>query len=115
MADLISRDEFVMHLADIQYGEAPTGREGEDIGYQTGVYAGLDMAYVALMRFPAADVRPMHNAEWKRPSEATPRSWIFRCNRCNDIAYYPIPKGHVARCGYKYCPNCGAHMREVQR
>lgn len=33
----ISRDEFATHLCDIQYGEAPTGREGEDISYQTGV------------------------------------------------------------------------------
>lgn len=59
MADFISRDEFAEHLADIQYGEAPTGRTGENIDYQNGVYAGLDMAYVALKQFPAADVRPV--------------------------------------------------------
>lgn len=56
MADFISRDDFAKHLADIQYGEAPTGRTGENIDYQNGVYAGFDMAYVALKQFPAADV-----------------------------------------------------------
>lgn len=56
MGNYISRDEFAKYLADIQYGEATTGRTGENIDYQNGVYAGLDMAYVALKRFPAADV-----------------------------------------------------------
>lgn len=55
MDDFISREEFAANLADIQYGEAPTGRAGENIDYQNGVYAGFDMAYVALMRFPAAN------------------------------------------------------------
>lgn len=54
--DFISRDEFAEHLADIQLGEVPTGRTGENIDYQNGVYAGFDMAYVALKQFPAADV-----------------------------------------------------------
>lgn len=56
MGNYISLDEFAKYLADIQYGEAPTGRTGENIDYQNGVYAGFDMAYVALKRFPAADV-----------------------------------------------------------
>lgn len=59
MADYISRDDFAKHLDDIQHGEAPTGRTGENIDYQKGVCAGFDMAYIALKRFPAADVRPV--------------------------------------------------------
>lgn len=54
--DFIRRDEFAKHLADIQLGEAPTGRTGENIDYQNGVCAGFDMAYVALKQFPSADV-----------------------------------------------------------
>lgn len=49
-------------------------------------------------------------SEWERPEEATPRSWIFRCKRCKDISYWPIPKGHKAICGYRLCPHCGATM-----
>ena len=63
MADFISRDKFAKYLADIQYGEAPTGRTCENIDYQNGVYAGLDMAYVALKQFPAANVQPVVREE----------------------------------------------------
>ena len=99
MGNYISRDEFAKYLADIQYGEAPTGRTGENIDYQNGVYAGFDMAYVALERFPAADVRPVRRGKWIDHQEGR---WIYaKCSECETV--------HDVRSNF--CPNCGADMR----
>lgn len=62
---------------------------------------------------PAADVRPVVSAEWERPKGSTPRSWIFVCSKCGDRAYFPVPKYFPKGCGYSFCPNCGADMREA--
>ena len=67
----------------------------------------------ALNRVPAADVRPVVSAEWERPKGSTPRSWIFVCSKCGDRAYFPVPKYFPKGCGYSFCPNCGADMREA--
>lgn len=63
---------------------------------------------------PSADVRPVVSAEWERPKGSTPRSWIFVCSKCGDRAYFPVPKYFPKGCGYNFCPNCGADMREVK-
>lgn len=68
----------------------------------------------ALRNLRAADVRPVVSAEWERPKGSTPRSWIFVCSKCGDRAYFPVPKYFPKGCGYSFCPNCGADMREVQ-
>lgn len=62
---------------------------------------------------PAADVRSVVSAEWERPKGSTPRSWIFVCSKCGDRAYFPVPKYFPKGCGYSFCPNCGADMREA--
>lgn len=102
MVDFISRDEFAKYLADIQYGEAPTGRTGENIDYQNGVYAGLDMAYVALKKFPAADVRPVVHGEWmyEEPNGANNFKGCYWCDKCHQ------PISHKKN----FCPNCGCAM-----
>lgn len=65
-----------------------------------------------IVSIPAADVQPVVSAEWERPKGSTPRSWIFVCSKCGDRAYFPVPKYFPKGCGYKFCPNCGADMRE---
>lgn len=101
MADFINREEFAVHLADIQYGEAPTGRTGQNIDYQNGVYAGLDMAYVALNRFPAADVRSVKIGHYVSNGMGD-----SSCSECGE-KYLDITK--------RFCPNCGANMREIKK
>lgn len=103
MADYISRDEFAEYLADIQYGEAPTGRTGENIDYQNGVYAGLDMAYVALKQFQAADVRPVVRGKWKHDGSDWKNRFI--CDQCGYKWFFEAEEA-------RFCPNCGADMRE---
>lgn len=95
MADYISRDDFAKHLADIQYGEAPTGRTGENIDYKNGVYAGFDMAYVALKQFPAADVRPVVKSRWIEIDD------YVLCANCGVAEHSP---------NKNYCHNCGCAM-----
>lgn len=46
-----------------------------------------------------------------------PKSGQFQCSVCHRIAYDPQPtrlEGWVKRCRYKFCPNCGADMRNEQ-
>lgn len=44
-------------------------------------------------------------------------SYIFKCSCCGKNAYFVHGKGRGRNCenrycGYDYCPNCGADMRE---
>ena len=62
----------------------------------------------ALIAIPAADVRPVVHARWKK-SYADPvafgeRPFFRYCSECHEATVYR----------YNYCPNCGADMREVQ-
>ena len=65
----------------------------------------------ALDDLPAATVRPVVPSEWERPEGVTPRSWVFRCKQCGNVAYWPVPKNQKAVCGYPLCPFCGANMK----
>lgn len=52
------------------------------------------------------------HGEWIE-EEKRPKGMRFICSECAKIAYFPQPtrdKKWVKRCGYKYCPNCGAIM-----
>lgn len=69
--------------------------------------------YQKIEELPAADVRPVVQGAWERPKGSTTRSWIFVCSKCGDRAYFPVPKYFPKGCGYSFCPNCGADMREV--
>ena len=105
MADYISRDDFAKHLSDIQYGEAPTGRTGENIDYKNGVYAGFDMAYVALKQFPAADVRPVVKGHWI-VDKAFDGCQLLQCDQCKSMMW------NHEEATPNFCHNCGADMRE---
>ena len=44
------------------------------------------------------------------------RSAKFLCSVCGGLAYYPQPtrdESWQKCCPYKYCPNCGAAMRDI--
>ena len=111
--DFISRDEFANHLADIQFGEAPTGRTGENIDYQNGVYAGFDMAYVALKQFPAADVRQVVKASWKKDnSYPGPGLMNLRCSVCGGFGG-TWKDNTLPSMLYNFCPTCGAYMEKM--
>lgn len=98
MADYISRDYAVENMENFPW----------DTEHDKNAAIHLVRELV-----PAADVRPVVSAEWERPKGSTPRSWIFVCSKCGDRAYFPVPKYFPKGCGYSFCPNCGADMREA--
>ena len=48
--------------------------------------------------------------KWLRLEDSTKKSYIWRCSVCRDKCYFVSGTG---RCGYKYCPNCGAEMEKT--
>ena len=59
--------------------------------------------------YPLSD--SVRHGHWVEENTRT-HSMQFKCSECGRIAYYP--QNHHStepkRCGYAYCPNCGARM-----
>ena len=55
-------------------------------------------------------------AYWKKDNNR-PKSTMYRCSECGDIAYSTpqCRKKDIIGCTYKYCPNCGANMNVEER
>ena len=53
---------------------------------------------------PAADVEPVVRGEWQKVYENTTFGAMYRCSTCGETTF------NVEN--FKYCPKCGAHMRE---
>ena len=69
--------------------------------YPNSFYNGIEAARDAIRKLPAADVRPVVKATWKR-IDFKPCGHDYECSSCgwkNDMATH-------------FCPNCGADMRE---
>lgn len=65
-----------------------------------------DDAEKILRSIPAADVRPVVHARWLDDPTNSTRKVCNHCGILHLIAQYP--HGSI-----KYCPNCGADMREA--
>ena len=42
-------------------------------------------------------------------TDPRPRSWVYICSECHEVAYFPKPR-NTKGCRYKYCPWCGVEM-----
>lgn len=114
LSDYIDRKMLLRFLADIQFGESPTGRANESHDRQEGRFVGLEDAISAVEGMPSAFVRPLAPGHWERPN-TRPNSYNFRCSICGRIAHQVT--GNNGRkekiepiCTYQFCPNCGATM-----
>jgi hypothetical protein len=65
-------------------------------------------------RIPAADVRPVVHGKWicgdywsEGCGMGESYGFYYKCSVCKDVV-----QGGYKDCGMKYCPNCGADMRE---
>lgn len=75
----------------------------------------IEFVAATLAGIPAADVAPVVHGSLTHTGTLWSSLWI--CTNCNETAYYP-PHGNrkkriIQPCGYKFCPNCGAKMDEV--
>lgn len=62
---------------------------------------------LAIEHIPAAEVRPVVRGEWLLEREPDGTPYQFHCSVCDgDFSFMGITTK------YKYCPNCGADMRE---
>ena len=57
---------------------------------------------------PAADVRPVVRGKWKPRDLTWGRSYYY-CSACEETVDMPTAMGIPM---FRYCPNCGADMRE---
>lgn len=83
------------------------------IEYANNSRVGIDANDIA--RFPAADVRENVSAKWIDMDSDSERYDEIRCSNCKHSytvdAYRWCDIGFIAG-DLKYCPNCGADMKE---
>lgn len=91
MAEYIEREAL---LTEIAKGTIIT-----DDSYGMGIMAGVDAVSRMVMAQPAADVAPVVRGRW------VGSAFDMACSACGIYQSF-----HVGRT--KFCPNCGADMRE---
>lgn len=70
----------------------------------------------ALEALPSAQPE-RKTGRWYKPQGYPRDSYRFICDNCHDVAYFVTGnngkknKSDNPKCGYRYCPNCGADMR----
>ena len=74
-------------------------------------YAG-GTAASALDKIPAADVRPVVIGKWLEREDMYYGWNIWECSNCHEE--FCIEEGTPKDNEYKFCPNCGAEMKEEQ-
>lgn len=99
MARFIDADELKEAIVS-QYGPQAT----PDGIMRSGVLNALHLIETA----PTVDAEPVRHGKWmaRKRNENEPSEAIDCCSCC----MYPI--SHVWQGDYKYCPNCGAKMKE---
>lgn len=98
MAEYIEREAISEEIRKYYYKNPPNSSYGE------GFDRGLDRAQRAILDAPAANVAPVRHGRWL----------------CGD--YYDIGDvcsecdwdSQMTHPSYRYCPNCGARMDEVE-
>ena len=98
MTEYIEREAISEEIRKYYYKNPPNSSYGE------GFDRGLDRAQRAILDAPAADVVPVRHGRWL----------------CGD--YYDIGDvcsecdwdSQMTHPSYRYCPNCGARMDEVE-
>lgn len=101
MGDYISRDAAIVAIKNLYPGIPLVKFRLEKWHEENKNFMECEQA---IERIPAADVRPVVQAQWieKPVNVGTPNTDYF-CSNCNFASW-----------NFKtnYCPNCGAYMRE---
>ena len=67
----------------------------------------VDAMQTNINAIPAADVEPVVRGEWK---EFDADMNAYSCSACNEPQMFI--EGNPEQNEYRFCPHCGAHMRE---
>jgi len=65
-----------------------------------------------IQKIPAADVRPVVRGRWILHDEVTDWDETWECSVCGDE--FDMIEGTPMDNGYRFCPSCGADMRETE-
>ena len=120
MADHISQEAYINHLEEAgKLLELDLNNPFED-----GVRIGLERAIMEADNFPAADVREVKKGKWsvheiykhEMSYGTTAYEPVYKCSACGNLmeSYlrYDEPIMPEDADFPRYCPNCGADMRE---
>lgn len=105
MAEYIERDIAKNAIGAIMPSMSTLDGRGE---YDHLVLAAQEMcvdAITAIREIPAADVAPVVHGRWKENDNFDDGFWV--CSSCGFVS-----EATAAHKLYKFCPNCGADMRE---
>lgn len=106
MAEYIKREALI---ADIEKRYCqPCEAEGKDCNHVRCLACWVDDMVGEIGEAPFYDVAPVVHGEWIR---GVMRNGMMphRCSACKTDCYVPTVVGKPQ---YKFCPNCGADMRE---
>lgn len=104
MADYISREAAIEALRPYKVDPFKIGFLDDNTD---GFNDGIDTAISELSVMPAADVRPVVHGAWVQSGKYPE---YLECSACNRALVSKQPEESPV--GYKFCPVCGAEMRE---
>lgn len=106
MSDYISREALLQAVLEL-----PPKMDEQGYGW-----LGRRGVWQMVSDFPAADVRPVVRAHWYWDKDGM--DWgigAWRCSACEAMSpmWWNCDRGSpMHKSGHKFCPNCGADMRE---
>lgn len=106
MDDLISRQDAIEEFYGVKFDE------GYCTEYEIGYNDGIDFAVDRLSVLPSAQ-QERKKGEWIKATGMMPPEFHGRhcCSECGNFANMEPPFGNREDLS-KFCPNCGAYMRE---
>ena len=102
---LIDADKLMKYLESIfNEHKAESSQDGHnDDPFVDGESSAMHNVFEAISEQPTVDAQPIKHAHWKRADDV----YSCYCSNCGETIY----DGNIS----KFCPNCGARMKEVSR
>lgn len=108
MDEYINRKLITDSLEEI-YNDIPVWEDDDD--WNRGIKEGIWVAMSCINALPSAQPERIRG-RWIKDEEASNQHVepIYICSACNNMDAW----GEVEKNTFKFCPNCGAEMRDTQ-